>query len=91
MHADSPPSPSPQELFTSTVGPLRSASLAYDSKGKSKGVATIEFHKAQDASKAYDQYNKRLVDGSRSPSSCLLLLACFYRERVRWRVRRERR
>ncbi|KAK4700771.1 THO complex subunit 4, partial [Phenoliferia sp. Uapishka_3] len=54
-----------KELFTSTVGPLRSASLAYDSKGKSKGVATIQFQKAADANKAYEQYNKRLVDGKR--------------------------
>lgn len=57
-----------QELFTSTVGPLKTASLAYDSKGKSKGVATIQFHKAIDATKAYEQYNKRLVDGSGSSS-----------------------
>ncbi|KAI5479987.1 hypothetical protein MNV49_002277 [Pseudohyphozyma bogoriensis] len=54
-----------KELFTSTIGPIRSASLAYDSKGKSKGVATIQFNKVVDAQKAYQQYNKRLVDGKR--------------------------
>lgn len=53
-----------QELFQQTVGPLKSASLAYDSKGKSKGVATIQFVKAADSNKAYTQYNKRLIDGS---------------------------
>ncbi|KAL8283944.1 hypothetical protein RQP46_005057 [Phenoliferia psychrophenolica] len=54
-----------KELFASTVGPLRTASLAYNSFGKSTGTATVEFHKAADAAKAYQQYNKRLVDGKR--------------------------
>jgi hypothetical protein len=53
-----------QELIASTVGPFRSASLSYDSKGQSTGVATIQFQKAADATKAYNQYNKRLIDGS---------------------------
>ncbi|KAM0755264.1 RNA-binding domain-containing protein [Meredithblackwellia eburnea MCA 4105] len=57
--------PQIKELFTSTVGPLKFASLSYDSKGKSKGIATIQFHKNADALKAYEQYNKRLVDGKR--------------------------
>ena len=57
----------PQELFQSTVGPLRTASLSYDAKGHSKGIATVQFVKAVDATKAYQQYNKRLIDGSGSP------------------------
>ncbi|GAA98735.1 uncharacterized protein L969DRAFT_57494 [Mixia osmundae IAM 14324] len=54
-----------RELFSSTVGPCKSVSLSYDSKGKSKGVATIEFTKRGDATVAYQSYNKRLVDGKR--------------------------
>ncbi|KAL8283902.1 hypothetical protein RQP46_005334 [Phenoliferia psychrophenolica] len=54
-----------KELFSTTVGPLRSASLAYNSSGKSTGVATIEFNKTEHATKAYKDFNARLVDGRR--------------------------
>ncbi|KDE06008.1 hypothetical protein MVLG_03690 [Microbotryum lychnidis-dioicae p1A1 Lamole] len=53
-----------RELFTSTVGPIISASMAYDAQGRSKGTATIHFRKAADATKAFQQYNKRLIDNS---------------------------
>ncbi|SCV74143.1 BQ2448_6575 [Microbotryum intermedium] len=53
-----------RELFTSTVGPIISASMAYDAHGRSKGTATIHFRKAADATKAFQQYNKRLIDNS---------------------------
>ncbi|KAJ8592401.1 hypothetical protein M405DRAFT_733352 [Rhizopogon salebrosus TDB-379] len=53
-----------KELFHSTVGPLRDVTLHYDSAGRSKGVAAIHFQKKGDGTKAYQQYNNRLIDGS---------------------------
>jgi THO complex subunit 4 len=53
-----------QELFHSTVGPLREVTLHYDSAGRSKGVAAVQFQRKGDGSKAYQQYNNRLIDGS---------------------------
>lgn len=53
-----------QELFSSTVGPLRDVTLHYDSNGKSKGTASVQFSKKGDGNKAYAQYNNRLIDGS---------------------------
>jgi THO complex subunit 4 len=50
--------------MASTVGPFRSASLSFNSKGQSTGVATVQFQKAADATKAYNKYNGRLIDGS---------------------------
>ncbi|GAA5893050.1 hypothetical protein JCM6882_006925 [Rhodosporidiobolus microsporus] len=55
-----------RELFTSTVGPVRRVELSYNPQGKSKGIATVLFNKAESATKAYEQYNKRLIDGSGS-------------------------
>jgi THO complex subunit 4 len=53
-----------KELFHSTVGPLRDVTLHYDSTGKSKGVAAVQFQRKGDGTKAYQQYNNRLIDGS---------------------------
>jgi RNA recognition motif-containing protein len=53
-----------QELFHSTVGPLREVTLHYDSAGRSKGVAAVHFQRKGDGTKAYQQYNNRLIDGS---------------------------
>lgn len=55
-----------QELFTTTVGPVRTVSLSYNAQGVSKGIATVHFNKAEHATGAYQQYNKRLIDGSGS-------------------------
>lgn len=55
-----------QELFTTTIGPIRTCSLAYNAQGLSKGTATVHFVKAEHATAAYQQYNKRLIDGSGS-------------------------
>ncbi|GAA6040678.1 hypothetical protein JCM8097_000872 [Rhodosporidiobolus ruineniae] len=55
-----------RELFTSTVGPVRRVELSYNPQGKSKGVATVLFNRAEHATKAYQEYNKRLIDGSGS-------------------------
>ncbi|GAA5978337.1 hypothetical protein JCM21900_001608 [Sporobolomyces salmonicolor] len=54
-----------KELFTTTVGPVRTVSLSYNAQGKSKGIATVGFNKAEHATSAYQQYNKRLIDGKR--------------------------
>lgn len=53
-----------QELFQTTVGPLREVNLHYDANGRSKGVASVIFQKKGDGNKAYQQYNNRLIDGS---------------------------
>ncbi|THH01448.1 hypothetical protein EW026_g1228 [Hermanssonia centrifuga] len=53
-----------RELFTTTVGPLREVTLHYDSKGISKGVAAVQFQRKGDGTKAYQQYNNRLIDGT---------------------------
>jgi THO complex subunit 4 len=53
-----------QELFSSTVGPLKDVTLNYNSEGKSKGVATVLFQKKGDGVRAHTQYNNRLIDGS---------------------------
>ncbi|KIY47361.1 hypothetical protein FISHEDRAFT_66083 [Fistulina hepatica ATCC 64428] len=54
-----------KELFASTVGPLREVTLHYDSNGRSKGVAAVHFSRKGDGSKAFEQYNNRLIDGKR--------------------------
>lgn len=53
-----------QELFHTTVGPLRDVTLHYDSQGRSKGVAAVQFQRRGDGTKAFQQYNNRLIDGS---------------------------
>ncbi|KAF5389555.1 hypothetical protein D9757_004149 [Collybiopsis confluens] len=53
-----------KELFHTTVGPLREVKLHYDSNGRSTGVASVHFQRKGDGSKAYTQYNSRLIDGS---------------------------
>ncbi|EGO03927.1 hypothetical protein SERLA73DRAFT_175623 [Serpula lacrymans var. lacrymans S7.3] len=54
-----------KELFHSTVGALREVTLHYDSAGRSKGVAAVHFQRKGDGTKAYQQYNNRLIDGKR--------------------------
>ncbi|GHJ84389.1 hypothetical protein NliqN6_0791 [Naganishia liquefaciens] len=54
-----------KELFSKTCGPVRSCSLSYDSKGKSKGIADVVFQRRGDAQKAFDQYNNRMIDQKR--------------------------
>ncbi|EKM57640.1 uncharacterized protein PHACADRAFT_251375 [Phanerochaete carnosa HHB-10118-sp] len=54
-----------RELFQTTVGPLRDVTLHYDNKGASKGVAAVQFSRKGDGTKAYQQYNNRLIDGKR--------------------------
>jgi len=44
------------------VGPVSSVNLSYDSKAKSKGVATVVFSRKGDANKAFKEFNNRLID-----------------------------
>ncbi|KLO12847.1 hypothetical protein SCHPADRAFT_828918, partial [Schizopora paradoxa] len=53
-----------KDLFASTIGPLREATLHFDSNGRSKGIATITFSRRGDGTKAFETYNGRLIDGS---------------------------
>jgi len=53
-----------KELFNQTVGPLREITLHYDANGRSKGIATVTFQRKGDGTKAFQQYNNRLIDGS---------------------------
>ncbi|KAE9408010.1 hypothetical protein BT96DRAFT_58750 [Gymnopus androsaceus JB14] len=53
-----------RDLFVATVGPLREVTLHYDSNGRSKGVASVLFQRKGDGTKAFEQYNNRLIDGS---------------------------
>lgn len=54
-----------KELFSTTIGPLRRVLMSYRANGQSTGVVTVEFQRAEDASRAYAQYNNRLIDGKR--------------------------
>jgi len=54
----------PQELFSSQIGPTKSVTLAYNAKGHSTGVANVTFSRVGDGTKAFEQYNGRLIDGS---------------------------
>ena len=53
-----------------TVGPVREVSLIYNSAGKSKGMAIVEFQRLGDARIARQKYNKKIIDGSKYPSIC---------------------
>ncbi|KIY62407.1 hypothetical protein CYLTODRAFT_361526 [Cylindrobasidium torrendii FP15055 ss-10] len=53
-----------RDLFVGTVGPVREIALNFDSKGNSKGIATIIFSRNGDGNKAFQKYNNRLIDGS---------------------------
>ncbi|CAL1699210.1 unnamed protein product [Somion occarium] len=54
-----------KELFSTTIGSLRDVTLHYDSAGRSKGVAAVQFQRKGDGTKAFQQYNNRLIDGKR--------------------------
>ncbi|KAG6818791.1 hypothetical protein H0H93_001601 [Arthromyces matolae] len=54
-----------KELFSQTVGPLREVTLHYDANGNSKGTASVHFQRKGDGTKAFQQYNNRLIDGKK--------------------------
>lgn len=47
-----------RELFSTTVGPVVKVALSYDNRAQSKGTAQVEFKRNDDATKAFQQYNK---------------------------------
>ncbi|EPX73994.1 RNA binding protein Mlo3 [Schizosaccharomyces octosporus yFS286] len=54
-----------RELFVKSIGPCKRVSLAYGPNGRSKGIATVIFSRQGDATRAYEQYEGRMVDGTR--------------------------
>ena len=54
------------------IGPLKECTLHHDATGKSKGIANVTFSRRGDASKAFNEYNNRLIDGSQYPFSTFL-------------------
>ena len=58
-------------LASPPLGPLREVTLHFDASGRSKGTATVAFYRKGDGSKAYDQYNNRLIDSGYYLSSHL--------------------
>ncbi|EPY52952.1 RNA binding protein Mlo3 [Schizosaccharomyces cryophilus OY26] len=57
--------PQVRELFVKSIGPCKRVSLAYGPNGRSKGIATVIFSRPGDATRAYEQYEGRVVDGTR--------------------------
>ncbi|PWN18256.1 hypothetical protein BCV69DRAFT_288534 [Microstroma glucosiphilum] len=55
-----------KELFSTTIGPLRRLAMSYRANGTSTGQVTVEFQKFDDATRAYQQYNNRLIDGKKT-------------------------
>lgn len=55
-----------KDLFASSVGPLRRVHLSYKANGQSTGNCTVEFQRADDANRAYQVYNNRLIDGKKA-------------------------
>ncbi|KDQ13409.1 hypothetical protein BOTBODRAFT_175712 [Botryobasidium botryosum FD-172 SS1] len=53
------------ELFQETVGPLKDAFLIYNNAGRSKGMAVVAFERPQDAAKARQMYNHKIIDQRR--------------------------
>ncbi|CAD6916930.1 unnamed protein product [Tilletia controversa] len=54
-----------KELFSSTIGPLKRVIMSFRANGQSTGNCTVEFQRAEDGNRAYNQYNNRLIDGKR--------------------------
>ncbi|TCD70710.1 hypothetical protein EIP91_002086 [Steccherinum ochraceum] len=54
-----------ESLFKKTVGPTREVCLIYNSAGKSKGMAIVEFTRKEDARLARQKYNNRVIDERR--------------------------
>jgi THO complex subunit 4 len=61
-----------QELFKKTVGPVDSVFIIYNSQANSKGMAVVNFTKAEDAAAARQKYHGKIVDG-RESYSCVRL------------------
>lgn len=51
--------------------------MSYRANGQSTGVCTVEFQRADDAGRAYTQYNNRLIDGSEYRPWCAATGSCW--------------
>ncbi len=54
-----------KELMSTSIGPLRKLAMNFRQNGQSTGVCTVEFQRADDANRAYQQFNNRLIDGKK--------------------------
>lgn len=54
-----------KDLFSKSIGPTRRCFLSYGPNGQSKGIATVIFQRKADASRAYKEYEGKLIDGNR--------------------------
>ncbi|CAG8901471.1 unnamed protein product [Penicillium nalgiovense] len=52
-----------KEYFSKSAGPVRRVMLTYNQNGTSRGIASIQFNKADTAAKATKELNGLLVDG----------------------------
>ncbi|CEH18263.1 rna annealing factor [Ceraceosorus bombacis] len=57
--------PQVKELFSTSIGPLRRVQMSFRANGQSTGTVTVEFQRPDDANRAYQQYNNRLIDGKK--------------------------
>jgi RNA recognition motif-containing protein len=72
-----------RELFNTTVGHVTRVTLSYDNRGASKGIAQVEFKRNEDATKAFQQYNKvTFIPLTSSPLSALLNHHLFPRHQL---------
>ncbi|PWO00504.1 hypothetical protein FA09DRAFT_188345 [Tilletiopsis washingtonensis] len=58
--------PQVKELFSTSIGPLKKVVMSFRANGTSTGTVTVEFQRAEDANRAYQQYNNRLIDGKKA-------------------------
>ncbi|KAK0561817.1 RNA-binding RNA annealing protein [Tilletia horrida] len=54
-----------KELLSTQIGPLKRVSMSHRANGQSTGNCTVEFQRAEDGNRAYNQFNNRLIDGKR--------------------------
>ncbi|KAF8531143.1 hypothetical protein JB92DRAFT_250045 [Gautieria morchelliformis] len=54
-----------EELFAETIGPVFNVFIVYNSNGRSKGMAVVNFQRSGDAAEARRKYNGKIIDGRR--------------------------
>ncbi|KAF8578972.1 hypothetical protein K439DRAFT_1416659 [Ramaria rubella] len=54
-----------EELFAETIGPVFNVFIIYNSNGRSKGMAVVNFQRSGDAAEARKKYNGKIIDGRR--------------------------
>lgn len=55
-----------QGLFAKTIGPVKDAFFIYNSQGRPKGMAVVEFARPPDAGLARNKYNTKVIDGRKT-------------------------